>query len=130
MQVQTKRQPPYEVVGQAEHDRGNRPCSADDQHNEADWTEDLAGKANRGDQPSAFRTSCDFEIKDPVQADDHRKTTKDRRVIQRFETGKPKKPLRIPCRPDSPADVVQAGEDESNSVEFSATDHVDRHSGF
>src|SRR5207244_5771479 len=61
-QVDRERDPPDQVVRQAQNHRAKRPRAAQQQHAEADGAEDLAEKSDRGEDESALWHARDLPV--------------------------------------------------------------------
>src|SRR6185295_3188266 len=123
LQVEGERQPPDDIVGDAEEGRGGRPVAAEDQDREAERSEDLAGQADGREEEAALRDARHLEVEHAVEADHHREAGEDRRMVERRHAGESERPLRIERREDPPGDVVDAGREERDAVEPAAREH-------
>ena len=65
-EIQAERNPPDEVIGQAEDDRRHRPDPAPDQPPHADRPEHLPGQTDGGDEPAALRQPRDLQVQDAL----------------------------------------------------------------
>ena len=87
---------------------------------QSDWPKNFADQPDGSQQPTALGNSRNFEVDDPVEPDHHSQAREDLRMIQRWQSGKSKQPLRIINRVDSPGDVVNSGGYEDETMKFSA----------
>jgi len=118
VQVDRERNPPNQIVRQAEQDRGAWPCAGPNQSRQSNRTENLSEQSYRGEQPTAFGPPRDFKVDDSVETHDHSQAREDRRMIQRRHFRKAKQPLRIVNAVNAPGDVVNAGGDENQTMKF------------
>ncbi len=122
-EVKGKWHPPYEVVKQAENSRGERPLSRGDKKAHPYWTQHLAGQAHRCNEPAIFRSSCNLQIKNPVQTYNHAKTRKYSWICGWRHSRVFEEPLRMRDRADTKGDIVETCQTKCNSVQLASCVH-------
>src|SRR5215213_2588501 len=119
-EVKSERDPPDEVVRDAEDDALQRPRAGRDQLGEPDRAEDFAEEADRGDGGAALGMTRDLPIEEAVDADDHGQAGEDLRMIRKGHSGVTEQPLRIARGVRAPGEVVRAGQGEGDLVKAAA----------
>ena len=107
MEVEGKRDPPDQIIGEAEHEGGGRPDSLEEKDAQPDRSQDFSDQSDGGKQPSAFRQARDLEIENAVKSDHHAEAREDLRMIRQRHSREPEQPLWIKRSEDSPSDVIQ-----------------------
>src|SRR5262245_53998540 len=95
VQVESERTRPNQVVRKTQ-DRGcNRPLTAPDKIQQTDRSQNLAQKPDRRQKPPTLGNSCDLQVDDAVQADDHTQAGEDFRIVLQGHTCVAEQPLRV-----------------------------------
>jgi len=124
VEIQCERQPPDQIVGQAERYRSHRPVTRGDQDCEADGASDFADEADRRYAPTLLRRAGDIPVEQAIKPDHHREAGEDFGVVRIGHVREAEEPLRIDNREDAPADVVGPGQAEDDAMKPAATDHT------
>src|SRR5206468_1073619 len=132
-EVESKRNPPDEVIDYAHHDRGEGPRASYDELEQTDGAKDLSREAHGREHPALLGPAGNFEVDHSIEPDDHAEAGEDLRMTQRRHAGKTEEPLRIEHRKNAPADIIQSGCAKNGAVQSSPGDEDGRlsvHQGF
>jgi hypothetical protein len=91
---------------------------ANDEIEQPGGPEQLPQEPHRRQRPSPFRNPRHLQVDEPVKANDHAEAREDLRVLQRRHPGEPEEPLRVQAGVQTPANVVDAGCDDTNRCIF------------
>src|SRR5258708_7068943 len=108
-QINSKGDPPDEIVRQAKNGRAKRPAAGENEFGKSDGPENFPEEPDRRQVPSRFGTARDLEVEKSVNPDDHPQTREYFRVIEPRHFCEIEKPVGKGDRKNPPDDIVNPG---------------------